>query len=226
MSFKTLFVVICLGVVTTAFLSCVDVPADGQTPPDFRSEFRFANAAEDLGSVGITVDGQSVGMVDYASATQRQDFPSGDRLAVLSNGDTLRVGMASEHRSTVVILPLTGEDREFVTLLERFTYNDATTEEPSFRIAHAALASVIDDVFNITLAGPDTIDIEGGISFRDVTSYQGFTPGDYEISVVAAADTSETVLGTTNVSLTNNTRYTTIVVGDSTSVQFINLTDN
>lgn len=219
MKFKTTTVMLVLFVAAAWLVSCTDVPSTGPTPPDFTSEFRFANAAQDLGSVGITVDGQSVGTVDFASATQHQEFPSGNRVAVLSTGDSLRVGMTSEHRATVVLLPLTGGERESVTLTERFTYTPASTDTPFVRVLHAAAT---EEALNVTISGPAELSEE--LSFRNAPTYHALPVGDYTISVTVAADTTETVIGSTTVSL-SNMRHTSIIVGNSTAVQFINLTD-
>lgn len=219
MKFKTTTVMLVLFAAAAWLVGCTDVSSTGPTPPDFQSEFRFVNAAQDLGNVTVSVDGQSVGSLDFMGATDHQTYPSGDRVVTLSSGDTLRVGMASEQRSTVVILPLTGAEREFVRLDERKTTNSATTDEPAFRLYDAAQSPDL----NVTIAGPDTVETE--LAYGDNSGYEAYTAGDYTISASLAADTTDTVIGSTTVSL-SNTRSTTIIVGDSTAVQFVNLTDN
>ncbi|PJF33657.1 MAG: hypothetical protein CUN57_01570, partial [Phototrophicales bacterium] len=108
MKHKTTTAMLILFVVSAWLVSCADVPSNGPTPPEFNAQFRFVNAAQDLGSVTLSVDGQSQGTIDYMGATDHITYPAGSRVAVLSSGDTLNVAMSTDQRATVVILPMTG----------------------------------------------------------------------------------------------------------------------
>jgi hypothetical protein len=105
---------------------------------------------------------------------------------------------------------------------ERKTYHPSATEMPRFRMLNTAQAPGLD----VTITAPDSTSESFELAFGDVEGYDAFeAAGDYTISAVVTGDTTETVIGSTTVGLTP-TRYTTVIVGDSTAVQFVNLTDN
>ncbi len=109
-------------------VGCVDVSSTGPDAPVINSEFRFLNAAGDLGDVNITLDlGNAVSSLAVGATNTHQTYPSGNRLAVLSNGDSLRIAMTAEQRATVMILPLSAPDatREFIKLVERRIFDSA-----------------------------------------------------------------------------------------------------
>lgn len=219
MKYKTTTAMLILFVVAAWLVSCVDVPSNGPTPPEFNSEFRFVNAAKDLGSVTLTVDGQSQGTLDYMGATGHAVYPSGNRVAVLSNGDTLNVAMTTDQRATVVLLPKSGASREFAKLIERRTFDPSSTPTARVRLFHAATAGDID----VTVAGADT-SVTKSLAFKDNSGYLNIPAGSYTISVFASGDT--TAMATTTISATN-IRQTTIIGGDASagSVDLINLSD-
>lgn len=217
MKFKVTTVILSVLVLSVWLLSCADVPTNGPTPPDFRSEFRFVSAAADLGDVGVSVDGQSIGNVSFMGEIAHADYPAGSRVVTLSNGDELRVPMTFDERGTVLILPLTAAVREFIKLVERRTYNAAATSTARIRIVHASSDA---GAITTTLVGADTT-ITAGMNYRDVSAYASVPAGDYAYTTISAA--GDTVTGTLTLA---STRQTAVVAGNTGSLALIDLVDN
>ncbi len=217
MKFKVTSVILSVLVLSVWLISCADVPTNGPTPPDFRSEFRFVSAAADLGDVGVSVDGQSVGNVAFMGAIAHADYPSGSRVVTLSNGDELRVPMTFDERATVLILPLTAAVREFIKLVERRTFQAAATSTARFRAVHASPDA---GAITATLVGADTTITATG-DYRDVSDYASVPAGDYAYTAISAA--GDTLTG--SLSFTN-TRQTAVIAGNTGSLAVVGLVDN
>ncbi len=202
-------------------MSCADVPSTGPTPPALISQFRFLHAAGDLGSIGVAVDGSSIGSIAFEGALPYTEFPSGARVAVLSNGDTLRVAMESYKRGTVVILPKTGPVREFMKLSERRVFDPVNTNLALVRIVHAAEAPDLD----VRIAGPDTTITLRALSYRSATEYLQIPAANYTIIVSAAGST--TALLTSTLSAVNK-RQTSVLMGSTSAntAALVNFTDD
>ena len=129
MRFKVTTVILSVLVLSVWLISCVDVPTNGPDVPDFRSSFRFFSAAEDLGSVDVSVDGQSIGSLSFMGEIAHQDFPSGSRVVTLGS-EELRVPMTFDEKATIVVFPLLTADpeRRFQKVTERRTFESAQTE--------------------------------------------------------------------------------------------------
>jgi hypothetical protein len=203
-------------------MSCADVPSTGPTPPEMVSQFRFVHAAGDLGNVGVSVDGASVGNITYKGATTHTQFPAGSRVAVLSNSDTLRIGMESYSRGTFVLLPKAGSVRDFIKLTERRIFDPSTTGAALVRIVHAAAAP---DLFVKISGDGGTIRLTG-VAFRSDSGYLQMPAGSYTITVAAASDTV-TALATTTLNAANK-RQTSIILGDAgaNALELVNLADD
>ncbi len=228
MNLKTTTVV--LASLCLAWLvGCADVSSTGPTPPEFFSEYRFLNADSDLGDVNISLDlGPSVSGLGFMDANSHQTYPSGNRLGVLSNGDSLRIAMTSEQRATVMILPRTGATREFIKLIERRIFDPPTTSSGRLRVAHAVVTTDADGNLvpapsvDVTITGADTVAVEA-LEYTDNSGYLELTPGNYTLSVVATGDS--TVLATTDVAV-SNARATSVLAGDLGAAAWINMQDN
>ena len=220
-SVVTLLVVLLFGMLIT---SCVDVPTEGPTPPDFKAEFRFVHAALDAGDVAVSVDGQSAGNMSFAGVLSHKSYQAGSRV-VNVGGDVFNVAMSSEQRGTIVVLDKVGEDRTFLKLVERRIFDPATTEVGRYRVVHAADADAVDAVaYDVEVVG-DTSVVINGMTNRDVTGYASIPAGTYEVSVYAPDDTVAVL--TSSISL-GNKRQTSIIVGDADAgtLAFVNLEDN
>jgi hypothetical protein len=211
-------------VVPVWLISCVDVSSTGPTPPDFNSEFRFLNAAADLGNVSISFDlGDAVSVLGFGAANSHQTYPSGNRIGALSSGDSLRVAMTAEQRATVVILPLTGTVREFIKMIERRIFDSAATSGARIRVAHAGLAGAAEGGdLDVTIAGADT-SLTVMVSYRDVSGYASVPAGSYTLTAMASGDT--VAVATTTVDL-SSARYTSVITGDVSAPSFVDLSDN
>jgi endonuclease YncB( thermonuclease family) len=221
MHFKTKSALPPILLLAAWLMSCADVPSTGPTPPELLSQFRFVHAAGDLGDVGVAVDGSSIGSLAFKGALPYREFPAGSRVAVLSNGDTLRVAMESYKRGTVLILPKTGPAREFVKLNERRVFDPVNTGEAWLRVVHAAEAPEVD----VRIAGVDTTITLSAAAYRAATDYLRIPEGNYTIRVAAAGDT--TALLTFSLSAVNK-RQTSVILGSVSAgtLALINLADD
>ncbi|MCG3120466.1 MAG: hypothetical protein ALAOOOJD_03194 [bacterium] len=203
-------------------MGCADVPSTGPTPPDLISEYRFVNAAGDLGNVGISVDGASVGNVAFKGVVPYTQFPAGSRLAVLSTGDSVLVSMDSYKRGTVVILPKTGPVREIIKLFERRVFDPVNTNTALLRFVHAAQAP---ELFVKITGASRTVRLNNR-TFNTDSGYLELPAGNYTISVAAASDTA-TVLASATLAAANK-RQTSIILGSvsAQTLALVNLADD
>lgn len=204
-------------------MGCADVPSTGPTPPDLISEYRFVNAAGDVSNtVGISVDGASVGNVAFKGVVPHTQFPAGSRLTVLSTGDSLLVSMESYRRGTLVILPKTGPVREAIKLFERRVFDPANTNTALLRIVHAAQAP---ELF-VKIAGASRTVRLNNRAFNSESGYLALPVGNYTITVAAASDTA-TVLASTTFDAANK-RQTSIILGSASAqtLALVNLADD
>lgn len=220
MKLKTTTVVL-ISIVTMAWLvGCTDVDSNGPTPPEFFSEYRFVNGAEDAGAIGITLDlGPAVSNLDYQGTSSHQTYPSGNRLGVTSSGDSLRIPMTSDQRATIVVLPLSGAGapREFQKFIERRVFDPPGTSGAWIRVAHAAKAGAV----SVTLTGADTTITGVAVTTRSAMTYAAVPSGSYEVAVALGTDTLRTTVQATN------TRQTTYVLGDTSSaLVLLDVVDN
>lgn len=228
MRFNTTTVVLALLLTVVWLVGCVDVPSNGPEVPVIESEYRFLNAASDLGSVGITLDlGDGVSGLDFGGSSAHQTYPSGNRLAVLSNGDSLRIAMTAEQRATVMILPKTGVIREFTKLIERRIFDSSTVNTAKIRVAHAGVATaagalVAGGDLDVTIAGTDT-SVTVTVSYGQVSAYVSVPAGSY--TLIATASGGTVAVATTTVDASNQ-RYTNVITGDVSALSFVNLSDN
>jgi hypothetical protein len=219
MNLKSIMAVLIILILSVWLMSCTDVPSSGPTPPEFNAQFRFINAAEDLGDVGVSVDGASVGTVPYLGEIAHRTFLAGSRVISLSSGDSQPIAMDADQRGSIVILPLTAATREFLKLNERRIFDPATTPKALTRIVHASPDA--GDV-EATLVGTDTT-ITATASFRDVSPYVSVPAGQYTLTVTTAAgDTLEATFTFSNI------RQTGILMGSSVAgtLTFVGFDDN
>jgi hypothetical protein len=204
---------------TAGLMSCADVPSTGPQPPNLIAQFRFVHAAGDLGNVGVAVDGAAVGSLAFKAALPYTEFPAGSRVAVLSSGDTLRIFMESYGRGTVVILPKTGQLREFAKLSERRVFDPVNTGEALLRVVHAAEAP---NLF-VKIVGPDTVRLSDTV-FASETNYLRLRAGSYTISVAASTDTT-TILASATLNAVNK-RQTSVILGSAGALELVNFADD
>lgn len=212
-------------IVTAAWLvGCADVPSTGPTPPNYVAQFRFIHAAGDLGNVGVSVDGAAIGTLAFQGVIPYAQFPAGARVATLSSGDTLRVGMQPERRGTVVLLQRIGQTRDFLTLTERRVFDPVATNQALVRIVNVAAEPGLDVQ---VIAGADTAIAEGGMVLRDDTGYRQIAAGSYTISLIATGDVTNTVLASATLNAANK-RQTSFIVGSLAggTLGIINLSDD
>ncbi len=201
-------------------MSCADVPSTGPEPPVLLAQFRFVHAAGDAGKIGVKVDDSNLGDVVFKGAIPHTEFPAGNRVTVLSTGDTLRFAMESYKRGTVVILPQTGPVREFLKLSERRIFDPANTGTALLRIVHAANAP---DLF-VKIAGASQTARLSGVAFKDDSGYLQLPAGNYTITVTAASDTTAVLASTTLDAM--NKRQTSVILGSAGALELVNLADD
>ncbi|MBD3376636.1 DUF4397 domain-containing protein [candidate division KSB1 bacterium] len=220
MNYKSLLSLLVLMLVAALMTGCVDVPADGPTPPEYKAQFRFVHAANDVGDVAVSVDGQSVGNLSFAGVIPHSEFLAGSRTVKLGN-EEFPVAMSTEQRGTVVVLDQQQGARAYIKLVERRLFDAETTEQGNLRLVHAAKAPAVD----LEVVGSDTSFAYEGVGYEAATPYAKIPAGTYEVMVYAAGDTNAILTTSVNV---GNKRHSSLVVGDAEAgtLSFLNLEDN
>lgn len=221
MSFKTFLVVLCLGVVTTAFLSCVDIPSEGPEFPDFQSQTRFINAAPELGTAQVMLEPtvgtglQQFATLAFQDATDYQDIPSGDRLAkVASDADTGSVGLQADEVATVILFPRVGDSRRFRVFPERMRFEALPDSVGQVRFINTDTSSVAYDITD-TAAGTAVVE---GLTFQGSSGYIDLPANAYTFGIGSAA--------TVDVSVSNGQRFTVVIFADGGTVSAVAFEDN
>lgn len=204
--------------------SCADVPSTGPELPELTAEFRFLNAAYDAGQLEVLMDGSPIGTIAYKSIIPHARYFAGSRVVTLSTHDTLRIAMATYRRGTMVILPKNGAVREYLRLIERRTFDAADADTGMVRLANA---TGLAEALGLTIFNADaSVSINRSLSSGAETGYLRLPVGNYQIQVIAPADTTQAILATTSVSVTKNRKTSILVGADATNLSFVNLEDN
>lgn len=243
MSLRKTMVLLTMLLMAAWLVSCADVPSTGPDLPDLTAQYRFLNAAQDLGSVGITVDGSSIGTLGYKEMSNYQQFPAGARTVVLSTGDTLALSFSTKWYGTIIILPKYAAFRDYFKLNlrryfdpetyepEEFTFsvegNDTTVtlDRSGLRFVHAGLDTVDVTVERSEPAIPNSDPVfasEGGVTI-DTQFGVRMPTGTYTITVKKAGE--DTVLLSQQITAANK-RYTAILLGSSATTLELMVLEN
>lgn len=214
---KVLTVALMAMLAAALLVSCADVPSTGPTPPVFNSEFRFVNAAADVsGAVSVSVDDASVGSLELGNATGYGTFPSGNRVVDLSTGDSQSIGMDSDQKASVYILPSVAGVRELVRLGEGRIFDNP--REPSLRIFSAHP----DSSFEVyAYAGGDTVYDGTALTFKTNTGYLGVAAATYTVDVRFAGGSA--TVASTSVAVASG--HTVVVIGTGANASLTALND-
>jgi len=222
MSFKTSLVVICLGVITAAFLGCVDVPSDSPEFPDFRTQTRFINADPDLGTAQIMLEPtQDAGLQSFASVafqedTGYRDVAAGTRRAkVAADPDTASLSLQSDAVNTVMLFPRVDGSGRFRVFRERAVYQAVPDTAGQVRFISAATGDVTYDVLDAadsTSVGAQAEEL----GFRANSGYLTLDAGSYTFGV---AEHGTDVFGATvDVTVSNGQRSTVVILGEAGAI--------
>ena len=221
MKLKVMSVLLLFGVFALFILSsCVDMPTKGPTPPAALSYYRFINADAGLGSVSLSVDGNSVGSLDFKANSSYGEYTAGTRIVVFSTGDTVYAPMSTDYRGTFCIV----KESSGITLFkanEMRVFDPMTAEKGKLRVVHVSPDAPTVD---ITATGPDVLEWTG-LEYKKISTYMDATPGSYNVIVTDPA-ASDTVL---TFSVTVGTeRSTAFIVGSvaGATLSAIALKDN
>ncbi len=177
MKLKVMSVLLLFGVFVLLILSsCVDMPTEAVTPPAALSYYRFVNAAPS--SLTLSVNGTSLGTLDFKGSTSYAEYAAGTKNVVLSTGDTLIMSMSTDYRGTMCILQ-EGGVATFLRANEMRVFDAATAEKGKLRAIHLSADA---PAVNITATGPETLEWTG-VEFKDIGAYKDATPGDYTVTV-------------------------------------------
>lgn len=206
MKLKVMSVLLLFAVFSLFILSsCVDMPTKAVTPPAALSYYRFLHAAAGVGAVSLSVDGKSLGTLDFKATTAYAEYPAGKKEVILSTGDTLIMSMSTDYRGTMCILLDDGVPT-FLRANEMRVFDAMTAEKGKLRAIHlSADAPEVD----IKATGPDVLEWTG-VSYKDIGAYKDATPGDYVVTVTPTGATDPVL--TFNVTV-GTERSTAFVVG-------------
>lgn len=239
--FKTM-VLLTMLCITAWLIGCADVPSTGPELPDITAQYRFYNAAQDIGSVGISVDGTSAGNIGYKEKTGYAEFLAGSREVVLSTGDTLALSFSTKYYGTIIILPKYSTFRDYYKHNLRRYFDPETYEPAEFTFdvqghdttvtldkSGMALISASLDTVDVTVersepAIPDSDPVFADVGGFSVDSKIGvrIPTGTYTITVTESG--GATVLLTKQITAANK-RYTGVLVGSGGTLELIMLED-
>ncbi len=234
---RTTFLLIGAFLLIIALLSsCVDVPSEGPTPPGLQAEYRIIHAATDMNQVGVTVDGKALGNLAFKGVIPHQEYTSGTKNLVLSNGEEVIVSMSTDYRGSFILLNAEGDplQRTYLKLQERRMFDNAAFSEEvkwyhqswvdgvavhdtvslkagAVRPVHCSPdAGSVDIVF--VSQNPDLLDQIGwgGVGYRVQGTYAKLPVGTWDMTVYKAG--TEEAVYTTPVYL-GNIRTTVLIVG-------------
>ncbi len=176
--------------VSLVFWNCVDVPSEGQVPPDYYSLMRVVNVATDapLASGNFSVDGSVAGNLSLGTFSSYLTVKSGGRVLAFE-GDTItqKVVLGSNRQYTVLIVPINGTNR-FLSLDEGYTFNNnGSADVAQIRFINASTGSSGGVSFrDTTESGPD---LSADVAYLVANGYTDVTPGTHTIVAVSSADT-------------------------------------
>jgi hypothetical protein len=161
---------------------CVDVPSQGQLPPDYHALARFINVATDAAPGPVTIDGSLVGSPAFGVATSYIDFPAGGRKAVFASVSQT-VDLRSQSQNSVLVIPLSNGDR-FLVLDEGYNFtNNGKPGVASVRFVNAAQGSAPQLTFtDSSLTGAE---LKSGVGYLAVQPYTDLPPGGHMIYVLS-----------------------------------------
>ena len=213
-------------------LGCANVPSTAPDLPNLIAEFRFVNAAADVGALAMMVgeteeeDGtvtfiadKDLGTVDYGTYTDYSTYPSGNKAIIVSTtSDTLRSAMGSYRYGTVIVLPKTGAVRGILRLLERKTFELAAVDTGMVRFVNVCMLE--DDVTLTITSATDTLGTT--IAYGEAYAHTQMPPGLYKVDALVDGYPR----ATTNISVSNK-KWTTLLMGtDEKNLRFVNLMEN
>ena len=230
MSLKRGFAILCIAAMALGPLGCVDVPSTGPQLPDYRSNFRFINAASDASPGQLFIDGKSQGSLTLSQATAYLDLPAGSRQLVVAGNatrDTVTKAFVTDRRGSVLLFTkgaAAGAIRTVTILNERFSYDTLGATVPAdtalVRLANGlsdGTASQAVDVKRVT--GTDTLSVATGVAFSAVTGYVKVPAGQHTLLVMAAGTTN--VLASAAVSPASKSRHLAVVFGTPAAVSSV-----
>ncbi len=211
---KNLYLLIGAFLLLIALLSsCVDVPTTGPTPPALKAEYRFINAAPDMGDVSVTVDGTAAGNLPFKGVIPHAEFTSGTKTVNLSNGETVLLSMSTDYRGTFIFLNKVGEDRTFLKIQERRVFDPpANKDSLTVRVANCSPDA---GPLDFTLEGTAGTASWTGLAYKGIGAYKKMPAGAYTLTVKAAGGAD--ALTTTAVNVGAVTERNTIFVLGSQS---------
>lgn len=206
MKLKVIGALLLFGVFSLLILSsCVDMPTNAVPPPPALSYYRFIHAAAGVGNVSLSVDGKSIGALDFKGSTPYAEYAAGRKTVVLSTGDTLIMSMSTDYRGTMCIL-LEGGVPTFMRANEMRVFDPVTAEKGKLRVIHLSADA---PAVNITATGADVLNWTD-VTYKQIGAYKDVTPGQYTITVTPVGATEAVLTFTATL---GTERSTAFVVG-------------
>ncbi len=181
-----------LGVVVILLWGCVDVPTEGQAPPDYHALARFVNAATDAAAGPVSVDGAQVTSLSFGDASSYFDFQAGGRNADFASL-TQKITLRSQSQNTVIIYALTSGNR-FLVLDEGYNFvNNGISGVTRVRFVHAGQGSA-PTIYFLDSSATGT-PLATGVPYITAQDYTSLTPGAHTIYAVSDGGYNVTIDG-------------------------------
>jgi hypothetical protein len=221
-------IVVC---VTLAFYfnGCVKVDNPAAPSVDIRTSVKFVDLANNGLSMGVKVDGNSVGSFAFQNFSGYVDLPAGERKFAFTYGsksDTVKQAIAPDYKSSFFSIQQTGDtSRTYAIFYERVTYAGVATFVSKnvlvrFINLSSDTAATINSGVNFHLTGVkvDTLAKDSStaaLGFLKASSYiQAPLTNTPKYYIVGAEN--DTLVSASAVSLTEG-RYSVVLYGSKTA---------
>jgi hypothetical protein len=221
-------IVVC---VTLAFYFNGCVKIDNPTAPtaDIRTSVKFVDLANNGSSMGVSVDGNSVGSFAFQNFSSYIDLPAGGRKFAFTYGttvDTLKQAIAPDYKSSLFSIQQTGDtSRTYAVFYERVTYSGVVKFVPQnvlvrfINLSSDTAATIKSGViFHLTGVKVDTLVTDSSTAalvFLKASSYIQAPLTNAPMYYIVGAQ-KDTLVSASAVSLTEG-RYSVVLYGSKTA---------
>lgn len=217
MTFKKIFLPMCLLLSLGLLIGCVDVnDANLPTSKDFRSLIRFVNVATDVsGTNALIADGATLATLSFGQASQYLNVAAGSRTLIFA-GTSQVVTFATDQQGTVLIAGLNDVNR-FVLLNEGDNFkNNGQADTVLVRFVNVARGS--SKSIDFTDGSATGTALSSAVAYFASPAYGAIAPGTHRVYVVSPGGYETTL---TNVSSGTGTFDLTAADGLAYSITIV-----
>jgi hypothetical protein len=220
-----------ISICTVVFIAgCVDTDVNPiPSSIDYQSQMKVVNLVQGAGTATVTLNGQSLGAVDFGSETPGSSaafltIPSGNKTLNASfasvTAQSYRFAATTEYKFRVFLVG-TAASNELVVKSQRYIWQTKDSENGKALfpegMGQIALFNGSPDavISSVTMTGPDTVTVTETMAMGGSTPYTMLEVGDYTIDVLYN-DTEHLIF---NYSVASKGRYTAAIYDVAASIK-------